>query len=239
MKKGYRVTGKGAGIVFTREDVDELLDLQRRSYALFRWVNDKVQTGTLRVDAMHGSLNGASASAEWLRRNAATLPTAARPPEGQLEQLGHIFASYLTTSFELRSVKRVSDGCPCAFCTYLVAGPNLGARAPSNEDRRIAKELELDLREELAAEETLALFREELLPLLREERALGRPLAMVTWVRELSRRAEFRGQGSPVLALWREFAWKNARPDRGFELTTDAVLEAQENVRTALVATAR
>jgi hypothetical protein len=225
--------------MLTRKSVDELLDLQRRSYALLQWVNDRVQAGPLRVDAMHGSLNAASAAAEWLKRNAATLPTAARPPEGKLEKLGHIFASYLTTSFELASVKRVSDGCPCRFCTHLVAGPNLRARTPSNEDRRLAKELELDLLEELAAEEQLALFREELLPLVREERAVGRPLAMVTWVRELSRRAAFRGQGSPVLALWREFAWKSARPDRGFELTTDAVLEAEENVRSALVAMAR
>lgn len=225
--------------MFTREEVDELLDLQRRSYALFQWVSDRVQTGTLSVDAMHGSLNAAGAAEEWLKRNGATLPTVARPPEGKLEKLSHIFASYLTTSFELRSVRRVSDGCPCGFCSYLVAGPNLRARTPSNEDRRLARELELDLLEELAAEEQLALFREELLPLLGEERALGRPLAMVTWVRELSRRAGFRGQGSPVLALWREFAWKGERPDRRFELTTDAVLEAEERVRGALAAMAR
>ncbi|HSM91280.1 MAG TPA: hypothetical protein VLT47_00245 [Anaeromyxobacteraceae bacterium] len=225
--------------MFTREGVDELLDLQRRSYALLQWVNDRVQAGTLRVDAMHGSLDAASAAAEWLKRNAATLPTAARPPEGKLEWLGHLFASYLTTSFELRSVKRVSDGCPCGFCTYLVAAPNLRARTPSGEDRRLARQLQLDLLEELAAEEGLALFREELQPLLQEARALGRPLAMVTWVRELSRRAAFRGQGSPVLALWREFAWKGARPDRRFELTTDAVLEAEELVQNALRAMAR
>lgn len=146
---------------------------------------------------------------------------------------------YLTTSFELRSVKRVSDGCPCGFCTWLVAVPHLRARTPSNEDRRLAKELELDLLEELAAEEQLALFREELQALAGEEHTLARPLAMVTWVRELSRRAAFRGQGSPVLALWREFAWKGARPDRGFELTTDAVLEAEASVRSALAAVAR
>ncbi len=225
--------------MLTREGVDELLDLQRRSYALLQWVNDRVQAGTLRVDAMHGSLDAASAAAEWLRRNAATLPTAARPPEGRLEMLSHLFASYLTTSFELRSVRRVSDGCPCGFCTWLVAVPHLRARTPSGEDRRLAKQLELDLLEELATEEGLALFREELQPLAGEEHALARPLAMVTWVRELSRRAAFRGQGSPVLALWREFAWKGGRPDREFELTTDAVLEAEESVRSALVSMAR
>lgn len=225
--------------MFAREGVDGLLDLQRRSYALLRWVNERVQAGTLRVDAMHGSLDAVAAAAEWVRRNARTLPADARPPEGRLEQFGHLFASYLTASFEPAAIKRVSDGCHCGFCTYLVAVPHLRARTPSGEDRRIARQLELDLLEELAAEEGLALFRDELSPLLREERGLGRPLAMVTWVREVARRSAFRGQGSPVLALWREFAWKAGRPDRGFELTTDAVLEAEAAARNALRAMVR
>lgn len=141
--------------------------------------------------------------------------------------------SYLTTSFELASEKRVGHGCPCGFCSYLVAVPNLRARTPSARDQRLADQLKLDCLEELAAEQELALFRAELEPLLGEA-PLRPALAMVTWARELARRAAFRGQGSPVLALWREFAWKGARPDRRFELTTEALMAAEEAVRTAL-----
>jgi hypothetical protein len=221
--------------MFTREGLEDLLDLQRRSYALFQWVNARVQAGTLRMEAMHGSLDAGAAATDWLARNASVLPAAARPPGGKLEALAHLFASYLTTSFELASVKRVSEGCPCGFCTYLVAAPNLRARTPSSRDQRLADQLKLDCLEELAAEQELALFRAELQPVLAEA-PLRTALAMVTWARELLRRSAFRGQGTPVLSLWREFAWKDDRPDRKFELTTDRVLEAEKTVAAALQA---
>ncbi len=220
--------------MFTRERLDELLDLQRRSYALLRWVNARVQSGSLRLGAMHGSLDAGAAAVEWLRRNASALPVDARPPERGLEPLAHLFASYLTTSFVLASTKRVSDGCPCGFCTYLVAVPNLRARTPSGEDRRLAEQLKVDCLEELAAEEGLALFRAELEPLLDQATPLSRALALLTWTRELDRRTRFRGQGPAVLALWREFAWRGARPDRKFELSVEEMLEAERVVRTGV-----
>jgi hypothetical protein len=220
--------------MFDRERLETLLDLQARSYALLRWVNERVQAGSLRLEAIHGGLDEGAAALNWLRRNASVLPADARPPEGALEPLAHLFASYLTTSFEPARTKWVTDGCRCGFCSYLVAAPNLRARTPSAEDRRVARELKLDCLEELAAEEGLALFREELAALIRQAPALVRSLAMVTWAREVARRSEFRGQGSPVLALWREFAWKDGRPDRDFELTTEAVLEAERVLRSGL-----
>ena len=220
--------------MFTREALDELLDLQRRSYALFQWVNRRVQAGTLRVEALHGSLDAGAAAADWLRRNESVLPADARSPDGKLEPLAHLFASYLTTSFELARVKRVADGCQCGFCAYLVAVPNLRARTPSAGDRRLADRLELDCLDELAAEAELPLLRAELEPLLAGPPPLRLALALVTWAREVARRSAFRGQGSPVLSLWREFAWKDGRPDRRFEVTTEGVLEAQRTVLAAL-----
>jgi hypothetical protein len=219
--------------MFTREGLDRLLDLQRRSYALFQWVNARVQAGTLRVEALHGSLDAGTAAAEWLRRNMSVLPVDARPPDGELEALAHLFASFLTTSFEVASVKRVSAGCSCGFCTFLVAVPNLRARNPSSRDQQLADQLKLDCLEEFASALELPLFRAELEPVLGEG-ALRPALAMVTWARELLRRSTFRGQGTPVLALWREFAWMGRRPDRKFELTTDRVLEAEAMVAAAL-----
>ena len=57
---------------------------------------------------------------------------------------------------------------------------------------------------------------------------------MLTWTRELDRRSRFRGQGPAVLALWREFAWKGARPDRKFELSEEEILKAEGVVRAGL-----
>jgi hypothetical protein len=95
-------------------------------------------------------------------------------------------------------------------------------------------ESRLDALEALAADTGAALFREELGSFLREHPSLDRCVALVAYARELDRRSAFRGQGRPVLALWRDFAWKEGRPIKSFELTTEEVLLAQETIRKQL-----
>lgn len=220
--------------MFVREEVDALLDMQRRSYALLRWVGEKVEAGKLPLGALHGALDAPHAAAEWLSRNAASLPLGARPPEGKLDAFAHLFASYLVTSFEVAATRRVSDGCSCGFCTYLVHAPNLKAQTPSKLDEEIAQQLKLDCLEALADDAGAPLLRRELEPLVDGVPGLARQLAIVTYVRELGRRSSFRGQGRPVLALWREFAWRDRRPIRSFELGTEDVLGAEKAVREAI-----
>lgn len=220
--------------MFDRDHVEEILDLQRRSYALLRWIDAKVQDGTLPIGSLHGALDASTAAIEWLSRNAASIPTSVRPPEGKLEKFAHLFASYLVTSFEIAAKKKVRAACGCELCSYLVAVPNLKVRAPSAADERIAEEVKLDCLEALALEEGAALFRTELERFVGANADLNRPIAIVAYVRELDRRSTYRGQGRPVLALWRQFAWQNGRPTRNFELTADEVLHAQEAIRERL-----
>lgn len=220
--------------MFVREEVEALLDLQRRSYALLRWVGEIVEAGTLPLGSLHGALDAAGAAVEWITRNQSTFPPDARPPEGRVEALAHLFASYLTTSFEVASSKRVSDGCDCGFCTYLVNAPTLKAQTPSRVDENIAKTLELDFLEELALESGLPLLRGEVRTLLERTPETARAVAMLTYVRELGRRSAFRGQGRPVLVLWRQLAWKEGRLDRRFALTAEKVLAAEELVSAEL-----
>ncbi len=220
--------------MFDRDQVDEILDLQRRSYALLRWIDAKVQSGTLPLGSLHGALDASRAAAEWLSRNAASLPANTRPPEGKFEKFAHLFASYLVTSFEVSARKKIRAACGCELCSYLVDVPNLRVRAPSNLDRQVAGQLKLDCLEALAVEAGVPLVRAELESIVGREPELARPLAIVAYVRELARRSEFRGQGRPVLALWRELAWKGGRPDKSFALTADEVLDAQDTIRDRL-----
>ncbi len=220
--------------MFDRDHVDEILDLQRRSYALLRWIDAQVQNGALPLGSLHGALDASSAAAEWLSRNAASIPTNARLPEGKLERFAHLFASYLVTSFEIAAKKRVRAACGCELCSYLVAAPNLKVRAPSKLDERIAEQVKVDCLEAIALEEGAPLFRAELAAVIDANQNLGRPVAIVAYVRELDRRSTYRGQGRPVLALWREFAWKDGRPIKNFELSADEVLRAQEAIRKRL-----
>jgi hypothetical protein len=222
--------------MLVRDEVEALLDMQRRSYALLRWVGEKVEAGTLPLGALHGALDAPHAAAEWLSRNAASLPVGARPPEGTLDAFAHLFASYLVTSFEVASTKRVRSGCSCGFCSYLVHAPNLRAQTPSVLDEQIAQQLKLDCLEALAQDAGAPLLRIELEQLVGSAPSVGRQLAIVTYVRELGRRSSFRGQGRAVLALWREFAWRDRRPIKNFALSTEDVLTAERRVCAAVEA---
>ncbi len=220
--------------MFDRDRLEDLFDLRRRSYALLRWISAKVQGGTLPLTALHGALDAPRAAAEWLSRNASSLPPDARPPDQGVEAFAHVFASYLVTSFQVSSRRKVRAVCGCELCAYFVDAPGLQARTPSNQDREIAHQVKLDCLEALAAEAEAPLFREELESILATYQDLECPLALVAYARELDRRASYRGQGRPVLALWREIAWKGGRPDSRFMLTAEAVLQAEETIRQRL-----
>lgn len=220
--------------MFDRDRLEDLFDLQRRSYALLRWISAKVQVGALQFTDLHGALDAPQAAAEWLSRNASSLPTDARPPDGRVERFAHVFASYLVTSFQVSSRRRVRAVCGCELCACFVDAPTLQVRAPSNQDRRVAREVKLDCLEALAVEAGAPLFRDELDSFLAADWELERPLALVAYVRELDRRASYRGQGRAVLALWREIAWKGGRPDARFALSAEAVLQAEDTIRRAL-----
>jgi hypothetical protein len=45
-----------------RDHVEEISDLQRRSYALLRWIDAKVQDGTLPIGSLHGALDASAAA---------------------------------------------------------------------------------------------------------------------------------------------------------------------------------
>ena len=80
----------------------------------------------------------------------------------------------------------------------------------------------------------MQLFANEVDRFLGEHPELDRDVAIVAWTLEVPRRGEFRGQGEPVLALWREIAWKEGRPDRKFEPTAELVLAAEARVGESL-----
>ena len=142
------------------------------------------------------------------------------------------------TSFEISTKKKIRAPCGCELCTYIVDAPNLQVRAPSKLDERIAGQVKLDCLERLVQEVGAPLFRNELDSFMTAHQELRRPLAIVAYVREIDRRSAYRGQGRPVLALWREIAWKSGRPDKKFELTSDEVLLAQDAIRNELRAVA-
>lgn len=221
--------------MFDRARLDWLIDLHARSYALLHWAAEQSRRGALPLGRVHGPLSAPEAALEWVERNWASLPAGARPDRADVEPFAHLFASYLLTSFTVvpKRLRRVSScGCDCGFCSYLVAASVLALRDPSARDRAVAEQVKLDCLEALALEAGAPLLRTELASLARGPSR--RDLALVTYLRELDRRTSYRGQGQPVLALWRELAWSEGRPRRGFALEAAEVLAAEERLRALL-----
>lgn len=99
-----------------------------------------------------------------------------------------------------------------------------------------AQKLQVVALGKLAHDLGLPLFQADIEEFLVENPALGADAALLTWVLELFRRSHFTGQGEPVLALWREFAWENGRPVKTFEPTVQRVLAAEKRIAGAMQA---
>jgi len=220
--------------MFDEARLREALHLQRKSYELLRWANQAVKEGRLKLTELHGNMSTSDAARSWIGRNLSSLPPEARPAAGQVEEFAHLFVSYLVTSFQVTRRLRVRAGCSCSFCAYIIDVPHLQAKTPTRLDHELARKLKVIALEKLALELELPLFASELERFLGENPELDRDIALVAWTMEVFRRGEFRGQGQPVLALWREIAWKKGRPDRKFEPTPELVLAAEARISHAL-----
>src|SRR5690348_1547536 len=105
MRSGAR---GGDDPMFDETRLREVLELQRRSYALLRWANHAAKEGRLKFSELHGNMSTAEAARSWIGRNLSSLPPEARPSPEQVEEFAHLFASYLVTSFEVAQRLRVS-----------------------------------------------------------------------------------------------------------------------------------
>lgn len=212
-----------------RATLDRILSLHRASYDLLRWVSRNLDSGGLSFSTVHSNMSGGEAAADWLARNYGSLPPACRPATEDVRSFGFLLASYLSTSFELpsRPVPYRVASCCCDCCGYLASGRRLVVRTPSAKDVAQAHRLKAIWLKQIAEETGLA-FDSEVERAFFSDKRLSRELAVVAYAAELVRRSEFASQGHGVLALWRSIAWRDGRPIRGFELTTNRVLEAQQ-----------
>lgn len=222
--------------MFELAQLQKAIDLHQRSYGVLKWVRDALRMNTLSFATIHSSTDTATAAAAWLQKHHANLPADLRPGQDDLDAFARVFVSFLTTSFSLSAehTRVVSGcGCYCSWCRYLRSSPDLVPRSPTKKDVQTAKELKRLYLSDLALEAddehpTAAVAR------VVELCALHEQVALCTWTAELMRRMQFASQGQAVLALWREFAWKDGAPKRRFQLQPAAVLAAEKEVIAAL-----
>jgi hypothetical protein len=222
--------------MFDPQRICDVLELHEKSFALLRWVRASLKRGLLSFAVVHETTDTALAAAEWIERHFKNIPEDARPRKEQLPMFSRLFVSFLTTSFQLNAnaVRLVSNcGCRCSCCAYLQAGPNLDPRNPSKKDARTALELKRIYLGNLAAEGRVSNAGAAVDRLLGSSE-LAIDIALATWGAELLRRTEFVSQGEAVLALWRQFAWKNGAPNPKFQLTAFKLVEAEHKIVASL-----
>jgi len=215
-------------------ELAEAIELQRKSYELLHWVGKSLKKGVLLFDVVHDAMSTSHAAKAWIERNLDNMPEAVRPNRDQIERFARLFASYLRTSFDLRRKPpmRLTSPCKCwcPYCTYLAAADHLTPKKISRHAKEAAGELKRIYLRELARELGLEPSQEQIDRLVSDE-SLSPALAMAAYARELIRRMHFASQGTGVLALWREFAWKKqGSPIPGFRLDLDAILESERRV---------
>lgn len=221
-------------MTFDPDQLGRAIRLQQKAFNLLKWLKARVNKDVVTVQRAHDVLDSASAARYWIEVTLPSIPRTARPDPDEIDGVANLFASYLTTSFELTETPgsaRVTEcGCYCSICSYWGRAPYLKARKTTDRDKRKAQELMADTVQELAWAGGRELDRAELAKVASDQ-SLRRDLALVTYARHLMRRLQG-GAGSPaLLVVWRAFAWKaGGGRDREFALTAEIILTAESRL---------
>jgi hypothetical protein len=224
-----------------RAQVEEAVELQRRSYQLVLWLKDAVRRGFVAFDTAHEYATTAESARAWILEHWANIPPRCRPLESKgrgLFRFANVFTSYLETSFELvenpGNVLRTDCGCLCPYCRYAVAASHLRTKKVAAPDKKRARNFARAALEEIAISAGLRVPREQIESML-EDRSTKEGAALIAYMLQLFLRCDGAATGEHVLALWRMFAWnEQGSPKEDFELTVDAVFSAETRLREKL-----
>lgn len=225
--------------MLTGERLNDAVAIHEACYALLKWAAAAVDREFVAVRTAHTYMSEAEAAAGWIGDHYENLPADCRPAarSGEpLRRFANYFASYLTSSFDLQESPGVQlvGGCPCCqIGSYLVNAPRLKPKKLRSADKKRAQRLKRDYLEELALQAGVSLSDATAAGLLGGEET-RRDVALAAYGSQLLRRCEGHSSTPAVLALWREVAWESGAPKRGFQLSAEGILEAQERLTGAL-----
>ena len=224
--------------------ISEAVDLQKRSYRLLRWIADAVEQGFVPHQAANSYGSTQTAALAWLTERYDILPLRTRPARHQLVPFAGVFSTYLENSFDIlprptRQLYSPEAHCFCPLCSWLVDAPRLRPKKVRNAHKRRAREMQRDVVLQLAQERGVPLNEAEASALLGVQE-LREPLALVAYAADLLKRLQGVASGPAVLVLWRRFAWHpEGAPKKGYTLEAAAILEAEDTLRTRILAAAQ
>lgn len=223
--------------MFELAALTETLTLQQQSFELLRWINQSMRKGVLHFPEVHQNLDSAQACEAWLQQLWGSLPADILPDPSLRGPFSRILSSYLTTTYEPVSAPapmRQGDSCRCNWCSWFVPGNHLKVRAITPRAREQAQELMKICLTRLIKEVGADTSAATLFPEIQKIPARRDDLMVLTYVQELFRRREVSGQGTATLVIWRVIAWKDNAPIKGFTLTAQSVLDAENRLTEAI-----
>jgi hypothetical protein len=161
-----------------------------------------------------------------------------RPDRRHLREFANFFGTYVTSSFDIveQPGTRLDSrcGCYCRLCAHLVNAPHLRAKKLRKKDKERAGQLMVHRVAALAREEGIGVADPAVVAIVRGDET-RRPAAYSAYGHWLIRRLEGDTDGTAVLALWREIAWKRTgSPIQDFQLRHKDFLDAEVVLAEAL-----
>jgi hypothetical protein len=216
------------------------MTLQAQSYNLLRWVASAVGQGFISGRRAHEYANTAEAALEWIDEHYLNLPQDARPKKQQMREFASFFASYLTTSFDIVEQpgkrRETRCGCYCDMCSRLVNASHLRTKRVTGADKKRARVLKED-RVVALGQEVGIIVDARVATEIAQAELTSRAAALSAYGLSLVQRIEGYSDGTSILALWREFAWKpTGSPIPAFTLTISGFIEAESLIVSTLQA---
>ncbi|MCC9608677.1 hypothetical protein LOC68_09070 [Blastopirellula sp. JC732] len=202
---------------------------------------DSVTRGLIPLGTVHPYSELPKATEAWIREHFFSIPQNARPDWDDLPQFAQFFTTYLINSFDLIAspgMQRFSPGahCFCPICSWMIAAPNLQARKVTGKHKSYADRLMVDAIAQLAIEQQVTLEETDIAAWI-EQPPQREPAALVAYGRDLFLRMQGVAEGPAILALWRRFAWTpQGSPKPNFRLTVKVILQAEQQLATAILA---
>lgn len=218
-----------------QRDVQRLVDMQHRSYLLFKWITKSVVDGSLDFTTAHNASALPAAAERWIRSQYLNIPVESRPSLEDLPAFSAFFSTYLTNSFDLirnPGKQRYSPHahCFCPMCSWLIDAPNIKAKKLCPADKSQAQAMRVNALSHLAAQQQLDVSKKEIENLL-SERITCEDASLLAYGYDLLQREKGIANGPAVLALWRGFAWNEAgSPKKHFRLRAKLIIDAENRL---------
>ncbi len=212
--------------------------IHSQSYQLLRWVAEAVRKGFIPATRAHQYANTSDAAFAWMQDHYLNFPQGMRPDKRHLREFSNFFGTYVTSSFDIveQPGARLDSrcGCYCPLCVHLVNAPHLQAKKLRKRDKARADQLMVNRVTALASEEEIGVTDSAVVAIVRSDET-RRSAAYSAYGYWLIRRLEGDTDGTAVLALWREIAWKRTgSPIKNFQLRFKDFIDAEELLADAL-----